>query len=68
MQGHRVKKVNQFFYRQITSMLREAKKIAVLRLREDYPDLNAEIMMDKYAAQADRLPNGYESLLNFRNQ
>lgn len=66
-QGHRVKKENQFFYRQITSMLRDAKKIAVMRLREDYPDLNAEIMMDKYAAQSDRLPNGYESLLNFRN-
>ena len=67
-QGHRVKKENQFFYRQITSMLRDAKKIAVMRLREDYPDLNAEIMMDRYAAQSDRLPNGYESLLNFRNQ
>ena len=66
--GHRVKKEDQYFYRQITKMLRDAKKIAVLRLRNEYPDLNAEIMMDKYAAQQDRLPNGYESLINFGNE
>ena len=66
--GHRVKKEDQYFYRQITKMLREAKKIAVLRLRNEYPDLNAEIMLDKYAAQQDRLPNGYQSLINFGNE
>lgn len=66
--GHRVKKEDQYFYRQITKMLRDAKKIAVLRLRNEYPDLNAEIMMDKYAAQQDRLPNGYQSLINFGNE
>ena len=66
--GHRVKKEDQYFYRQITKMLRESKKIAVLRLRNDYPDLNAEIMLDKYAAQSDRLPNGYQSLINFGNE
>ena len=66
--GERIKKENQYFYRRITQLLREAKKIAVLRLRNDYPDLNAEIMMDKYAAQSDRLPNGYQSLINFGNE
>ena len=66
--GHRVKKEDQYFYRQITNKLRAAKKVAVYRLKQEYPDLNAEMMMDKYAAQADRLPNGYESLINFGNQ
>ena len=66
--GERIKKEDQYFYRRITQLLREAKKIAVLRLRNDYPDLNAEIMLDKYAAQQDRLPNGYQSLINFGNE
>tara|TARA_Y100000004_G_C8944916_1_gene425870 strand:- start:4 stop:2457 length:2454 start_codon:yes stop_codon:yes gene_type:complete len=66
--GERIKKENQYFYRRITQLLREAKKIAVLRLRNDFPDLNAEIMMDKYAVQSDRLPNGYQSLINFGNE
>ena len=66
--GHRVKKEDQYFYRQITNKLRAAKKVAVYRLKQEYPDLNAEMMLDKYAAQADRLPNGYESLINFGNQ
>ena len=66
--GERIKKEDQYFYRRITQLLREAKKIAVLRLRNDFPDLNAEIMLDKYAAQSDRLPNGYQSLINFGNE
>ena len=66
--GERIKKENQYFYRRITQLLRDAKKIAVLRLRNDFPDLNAEIMLDKYAAQSDRLPNGYQSLINFGNE
>jgi len=67
-QDYSVRKEDQFFYREITRKLRAAKKVAILRLKQEYPDLNAEIMMDKYAAQADRLPNGYQSLINFGNQ
>ncbi len=62
---YRVKKQDQFFYREILRKIRYHKKIALNQLQAEYPELNAEIMFDKYAAQQARMPNGYQGLINF---
>ncbi len=62
---YRVKKQDQFFYREILRTIRAHKKIALNQLQAEYPELNAEIMFDKYAAQQARMPNGYQGLINF---
>ena len=66
--GHRVRKEDQFFYRHIKSTISRAQKIALARLRQDYPELDSEYRLGRAAQQMDRMPNGYEPLIRFDNK
>ena len=66
--GHRVRKEDQFFYRHIKSTISRAQKIALARLRQDYPELDSEYRLGRAAQQMDRMPNGYEPLIRFNNK
>jgi len=63
--GHRVSKRNQFWYRGIEQIVRKHRDHALVILRQEFPDLDAEIINGQMESRIDRLPSGLEDLIEF---
>ncbi|MAO25151.1 MAG: hypothetical protein CMJ25_30790 [Phycisphaerae bacterium] len=63
--GHRVSKRNQFWYRGVEKIVRKHRDHALVILRQEFPDLDAEIISGQMESRIDRLPSGLEDLIEF---
>lgn len=63
--GHRVSKRNQFWYRGVEQIVRKHRDHALVILRQEFPDLDAEIITGQMESRIDRLPSGLEDLIEF---
>ena len=63
--GHRVSKRNQFWYRGVEQIVRGHRDHALVLLRQEYPELDAEIIGGQMESRIDRLPSGLEDLIEF---
>ncbi len=63
--GHRVSKRNQFWYRGVEQIVRGHRDHALVLLRQEYPELDAEIINGQMESRIDRLPSGLDDLIEF---
>jgi len=65
--GSRVTKENQYFYRLVTQEVRAARDQALRLLRQEDPELDAEIEQAGANARFARTPNGLQDIIDYGN-
>lgn len=65
--GRRVSKENQYFYRNVQDIIRDARDLALQRARQEFPDFDQEIREAQENIRLDRKPQDIADLIDYGN-